>query len=181
MVRAEQTDGRQPMTWSGVDWTATEAVVGRIQDRIFRAAKIKRPRLEPDDEQSSCPVLRGLGSGNGARLPDAAFGKTWIGPMPARLRPGRGGSEQPRRAHGVYDVGPGEWIGVPVPPLVEEALFEAAREQLAENRRRNRQHARGQRYLLQGLVVCRQCGYAYYGKAISLRSAKGKRRAYAYY
>ena len=61
------------MTWSDVDWTATEAVVGRIQDRIFRAAKIKRPRLEPDDEQSSCPVLRGLGSGNGARLPD------WIG------------------------------------------------------------------------------------------------------
>src|SRR3954454_8960475 len=39
MVRAEQTDGRQPMTWSSVDWTATEAVVGRIQDRIFRAAK----------------------------------------------------------------------------------------------------------------------------------------------
>src|SRR3954454_16433445 len=71
MVRAEQTDGRQPMTWSSVDWTATEAVVGRIQDRIFRAAKIKRPRLEPDDEQSSCPVLRGLGSGNGARLPDS--------------------------------------------------------------------------------------------------------------
>src|SRR3954452_15033521 len=64
------------MTWSSVDWTATEAVVGRIQDRIFRAAKIKRPRLEPDDEQSSCPVLRGLGSGNGARLPDYAFGRT---------------------------------------------------------------------------------------------------------
>src|SRR3954471_23571638 len=59
------------MTWSSLDWTATEAVVGRIQDRIFRAAKIKRPRLEPDDEQSSCPVLRGLGSGNGARLPDS--------------------------------------------------------------------------------------------------------------
>src|SRR3954471_16466971 len=58
------------MKGSSVDWTATEAVVGRIQDRIFRAAKIKRPRLEPDDGQSSCPVLRGLGSGNGARLPD---------------------------------------------------------------------------------------------------------------
>jgi RNA-directed DNA polymerase len=38
-VRAEQTDGRQPMTWSDVDWAATEAVVGRIQNRIFRAAK----------------------------------------------------------------------------------------------------------------------------------------------
>jgi site-specific DNA recombinase len=118
---------------------------------------------------------------NPAYAGTAAFGKTRIGPMPARLRPVRGGSEQPRRAHGVYDVAPGEWISVPVPPLVEEELFEAAREQLAENRRRNRQHAHGQRYLLQGLIVCQQCGYAYYGKAISLRSAKGKRRAYAYY
>jgi len=71
-VRAEQTDGRQPMTWSDVDWTATEAVVGRIQDRIFRAAKIKRPRLEPDDEQSSCPVLRGAPDSDVGRLPDAA-------------------------------------------------------------------------------------------------------------
>jgi hypothetical protein len=58
------------MRWSDVDWAAPEAVVGRIQDRIFRAAKIKRPRLEPDAEQSARPVLRGLGSGNGARLPD---------------------------------------------------------------------------------------------------------------
>ncbi|MBV9118968.1 MAG: reverse transcriptase N-terminal domain-containing protein, partial [Acetobacteraceae bacterium] len=38
-MRAEQTDGREPMLWSSVDWTATEAVVRRIQDRIFRAAK----------------------------------------------------------------------------------------------------------------------------------------------
>ena len=71
--------------------------------------------------------------------------------MPARLRPVRGGSEQPRRAHGVYNVAPSEWIGVPVPPLVDEALFEAVREQLEQNQRRNRQQARGQRYLLQGL------------------------------
>src|SRR3982751_1632853 len=47
------------MTWSSVDWTATEAVVGRIQNRIFRAAKTKRQRLEPDAEQSARPVLRG--------------------------------------------------------------------------------------------------------------------------
>jgi len=37
------------------------------------------------------------------------------------------------------------------------------------------------RYLLQGLLVCHACGYAYYGKAISLRAAKGHRRDYAYY
>src|ERR1700760_825326 len=70
---------------------------------------------------------------------------------------------------------------MPVPALVDSALFAAVQEQLAENRRRNRQNRRGQRYLLQGLLVCRRCGYAYYGKAISPRGAKGKRRDYAYY
>src|SRR4051794_40976221 len=39
MAKAEQTDGREPMAWSNVDWAAAEAVVRRIQDRIFRAAK----------------------------------------------------------------------------------------------------------------------------------------------
>jgi site-specific DNA recombinase len=74
-----------------------------------------------------------------------------------------------------------EWLRLPVPALVDSALFAAVQEQLAENRRRNRQNRRGQRYLLQGLLVCRRCGYAYYGKAISPRAAKGKRRDYAYY
>src|SRR3954463_13505989 len=39
MVRAEPTDGREPMEWSSIDWTATEAVVRRLQHRIFRAAQ----------------------------------------------------------------------------------------------------------------------------------------------
>ena len=35
-------------------------------------------------------------------------------------------------------------------------------------------------YLLQGLVVCKRCGHAFYGKPVSRASAKGKTR-YAYY
>ena len=58
------------------------------------------------------------------------------------------------------------------PALIESDLFAVAQEQLAENRQRNRQTRRGQRYLLQGLLVCRRCGYAYYGKAISLRAER---------
>ena len=46
---------------------------------------------------------------------------------------------------------------------------------------RQRQGRRGARYLLQGLLTCECCGYAYYGKQISLRSGKGKKRRYAYY
>jgi site-specific DNA recombinase len=63
----------------------------------------------------------------------------------------------------------------------QEELFETVQVQLEENRQRARQRQRGDRYLLQGLVVCAQCQYAYYGKPMSLKSAKGKQRDYAYY
>ncbi len=111
----------------------------------------------------------------------AAFGKTAIGQMRPRLRPGRGHSPQPRRSYSTYGVATEEWIGIPVPALVDEALFEAAQQQLSENRRRARQSQRGAKYLLQGLVVCKQCGYSYYGKPVSNKAAKGKTLAYAYY
>ncbi len=52
---------------------------------------------------------------------------------------------------------------------------------MSENRRRARQSQRGAKYLLQGLVVCKQCGYSYYGKPVSNKAAKGKTRDYAYY
>lgn len=67
------------------------------------------------------------------------------------------------------------------PLLYEEALYEAVQDQLAENRRRARQSQRGARYLLQGLVVCKVCGYAYYGKPLSPSTRKHRPRAYAYY
>src|ERR671939_1395082 len=38
-MQTEQTDGRGSMKWSDVDWTKAEAIVRRIQERIFRAAK----------------------------------------------------------------------------------------------------------------------------------------------
>jgi site-specific DNA recombinase len=55
------------------------------------------------------------------------------------------------------------------------------RPRLRAQRRRARRGQRGVRYLLQGLLVCAGCGYAYYGKAISPGARKGHRRDYAYY
>jgi site-specific DNA recombinase len=110
----------------------------------------------------------------------AAFGKTQIGELRKRLRAGRGQAEQPRRAYSVYKT-PDRGVEITVPALVSEDLFAVVAEQLGENRRRQRQGKRGARYLLQGLLVCGQCGYAYYGKTVSRRSAKGATRHYAYY
>jgi site-specific DNA recombinase len=65
--------------------------------------------------------------------------------------------------------------------LVDAAVFAAVQEQLQENRRHARQALRGARYLLQGLICCAHCGYAYYGKAISPSTRKHHPRHYAYY
>lgn len=111
----------------------------------------------------------------------AAFGKTQSGPLRGRLRGQRGRSLQPRRGISVFDRPPEEWLSIPVPALIDKDLFASAQTQLQENRKRARLGQRGARYLLQGLLVCGQCGYAYYGKAISQKAAKGKEREYAYY
>lgn len=111
----------------------------------------------------------------------AAFGKTRAGPYRPPLRPQRGDPEQPRRVCSTLSVPDEQWIHIPVPAIISEALFEVVQEQLVENRKRQRQSKRGAKYLLQGLLVCQQCGYALYGKPVSRKSAKGERRDYAYY
>ena len=57
-----------------------------------------------------------------------------------------------------------EWIVVPVPRLLDDALFERAQRRLVENQRfAKRRLRRQQTYLLRGLLKCGQCGYAYVG------------------
>jgi site-specific DNA recombinase len=73
-----------------------------------------------------------------------------------------------------------EWIWIPVPALVEADLFAVVQEQLQENRRYAREQSRA-RYLLSGLVRCRQCGYAYCGRPAGQRGAPGQQREYTYY
>src|SRR5438552_5056836 len=111
----------------------------------------------------------------------AAFGKTRQEPLRPRLRAQRGRPRQPRRAMSTVDVPQEEWYPIPVPALVEAEVVAAVQEQLQENRRHARQSRRGALYLLQGLLQCQHCGYAYYGKRLSPSARKGKPRAYAYY
>lgn len=111
----------------------------------------------------------------------AAFGKTRVGELRPRLRAQRGGSMQPRSGRSSYDTPSEEWLFISVPALISEECFSAVHSQLEENRQRARQGKRGAKYLLQGLLVCECCGYAYYGKSISPSARKGNPRNYAYY
>jgi site-specific DNA recombinase len=118
---------------------------------------------------------------NPAYMGSAAFGKTRQGPLRPKLRAQRNRPLQPRRAVSDYDVPPPDWIHIPVPAIVEPEMFAAVQEQLQENRRHARRSRRGARYLLQGLLQCQHCGYAFYGKPLSPSARKGRPRAYAYY
>jgi site-specific DNA recombinase len=75
-----------------------------------------------------------------------------------RLRQ-RGGV--PARPGSLRDRPREEWIEIPVPALVSPTQYALAQARLAENRRFAARHTKIPS-LLQGLLVCRSCGYAYY-------------------
>jgi site-specific DNA recombinase len=93
----------------------------------------------------------------------AVYGRRRCVPWRAPLRSPRGHDGVPRRPWRQEPAPPERHIGVPVPAIVDKALFAAAAEQLEENRRRNRERLSGLQYLLRGLLVCQKCGYAFIG------------------
>lgn len=158
--------------WVGRDRLTIQAVCRRLAEQGVRT----RTGKEHWDRTTVWGILK-----NPAYQGTAAYGKTRTGSPRPRLRPSRGAPAQPKRPVSTYAVPPEEWVMIPVPAIVDEDLFATVQEQLEENRKRARVRQRGARYLLQGLVVCRECGYAYYGKPVSISAGKGKRRRYAYY
>ena len=159
------------------DWVGHGRLsIGEVCRRLTHAGEVTRTGKTVWDRSVVWGTLH-----NPAYKGDAAFGKTRYEPLRPRLRAQRNRPLQPRRAVSVRDVPPEEWLTIAVPALVEADLFAAVQAQLQENQRHARQSRRGARYLLQGIVQCQRCGYAFYGKPISRKAAKGHARSYAYY
>jgi site-specific DNA recombinase len=163
---------RQVFAWVGYD----RLTIGEVCRRLTQAGEVTRTGKTVWDRSVVWGILK-----NPAYQGAAAFGKTRQGPLRPRLRAQRSRPMQPRRAVSINDVPPEDWITIPVPALVEPEVFAAVQEQLQENKRHARQSRRGALYLLQGLLQCQHCGYAFYGKRLSPSARKGKPRVYAYY
>ncbi|HEX9872266.1 MAG TPA: recombinase family protein, partial [Candidatus Tectomicrobia bacterium] len=163
---------RQVFDWVGRD----RLTIGEVCRRLTQAGEVTRTGKTVWDRSVVWGILK-----NPAYQGAAAFGKTRQGPLRPRLRAQRSRPVQPRRVVSASDVPPEDWITIPVPALVESEVFAAVQEQLRENKRHARQSSRGALYLLQGLLQCQHCGYAFYGKRLSPSARKGKPRAYAYY
>jgi len=163
---------RQVFEWVGRDRLS----IGEVCRRLMQAGERTRTGRTVWERSVVWAMLK-----NPAYMGSAAFGKTRQGPLRPQLRAQRGRPLQPRRAASDYDVPATEWMHIAVPAIVEPAVFAAVQEQLQDNRRHARQSRRGARYLLQGLLQCQHCGYAFYGKPLSPSARKGRERAYAYY
>jgi len=109
----------------------------------------------------------------------AMFGRTRLGPPRQELRrPRRLKDGHIRKTESIYRTEASEQVAIVVPAIVETEVFEAARAQLAENRKRRRVGVLGATCLLQGLLVCSKCGYAYLG---AWSNHKKKPSPYRYY
>lgn len=148
---------RHIFEWVGRDRMSTRQVARRLLREGVPTAKGKRWCAETVGRLLKNPAYKG----------QAVFGKSRVGERRPQLRPGRGRPEQPRHAVSRYPGKPQDRIVIPVPAIVSEELFENAAQQLAENRKHARQRQRGPAYLLQGLLECGCCGYAYYGHGIT--------------
>ena len=159
------------------DWVGQERCsIGEVCRRLRRDGISTRTGKPAWDRATVWLILK-----NPAYRGKAAFGKTRAGEYkPQRLRPQRGRPGPPRRPVTTVETSQEEQIFIDVPALVSDELFEAVQAQLEENRRRRRDRPGSGRYLLQGLVVCKRCGYGCYGKPTSRASARGK-VPYAYY
>ena len=156
---------RQVFEWIVLGRLSISEVCNRLSKQgVITQTGNKRWSRSTINKMLANPAYKGL----------AAFGRTRTGKKRPRLRPYRGACDHPRRAGSSYNVPSEKWINIPVPAIISEELFDAAKEQLAENKKRHRQGSRGAMYLLQGLLVCKQCGYAYHGKSANVSARKNK-------
>ena len=108
---------------------------------------------------------------NPAYVGKACFGKTERKPRQRITRALRQKGGYTNRCGANQERPREEWIEISVPPLIEEATFALAQEQLEKNKRFS-QRRTIEPTLLQGILVCARCGYSLYRS--STRTSKRK-------
>jgi site-specific DNA recombinase len=169
IVEQEAQVVQQIFDWIGRERSSIRQVCRQLQDQCT----LTRRGQQRWDSKTIWSMLK-----NPAYCGLAAYGKTRTSTPQARLRPQR--NQRFAIGHATISMASDQWLGIPVPAIVDADLFATVQAQLEENRKLSR-HLRSQaRYLLQGLVVCKQCGYAYYGKPHISGAATGGMRYYYY-
>lgn len=140
--------------------------IGAVVRRLNAQGIPTRKGLSPWERTTVWQMLR-----NPAYKGTACFGKTEVAPRKKITRPlrKRGGFSKRCSAH--RDRPREDWIEIPVPAIVSEDTFALAQERLQRNKQLSARRTK-EPTLLQGMLVCQRCGYAYY--RTSTRTSKRK-------
>jgi site-specific DNA recombinase len=160
-------------------WVALDRCsLGEVCRRLQQAGELTQSGNLVWSRQAVWHILQ-----NPAYYGKAAFGKTRMMQRSenVRRRSPRGRPAPHRSANVPKVTEQKDWVFMAVPPLIEPALFHAAHRQLNENRTRARIGRRRPGYLLQGLLGCSECRYAFYGRTTHQRGAGGRLRDFIYY
>jgi len=152
----------------------TEAEVVRMIFDRYTHAGLSIGAITRDLNQAQIPTRSGNGRWerstvwgilrNPAYVGRACFGKTRLQPRQRITRRLRQRGILPARQSANHERPRQEWIEISVPALVTEETFALAQEQLQKNKQfASRRAIRPT--LLQGLLVCQNCGYALYGSS----------------
>jgi site-specific DNA recombinase len=112
---------------------------------------------------------------NPAYYGKACYGKKELRPRQHITRPLRQKNGISSRNSANQERPRSEWIEIPVPALVAEETFALAQEQLTKNKHHSPRRT-SEPTLLQGMLVCQQCGYAF-----SRASTRSSNRKLYYY
>ena len=112
---------------------------------------------------------------NPAYVGRAAYGKTEPAERTRITRPLRQKGGFSKRCRANRERPREQWIEIPVPALISEPTFARAQERLAQNQRLSIKNTR-EITLLQGLLVCAECGYGLY--RTSTRTSKRRAKYY---
>jgi site-specific DNA recombinase len=166
---------RQIFTWYIEDGLTLYGIAQRLIDRGIPTPS-GRPYWNPSSVRKILmnATYRGMAYGNQKQMVPAKRRHPLLGREPR----GEGGES--------YRLRPvDEWIGVPVPSLIEDARFALAQARLQRNQQWATRNTRGE-YLLRRLLSCRWCGlamnvwnngrYAYYRcKGMDVLAMRGRR------
>lgn len=146
---------KQIFMWVGQERISIREVIRRLRDKSIRTRTGKKVW---------CPIIIWKVLRNPAYKGQAAFGKL------KRVEK----RERNKQKVSICRTDEDSWIYIPVPKIVDEGLFNKVQKQLDENRKRARMQREGgkKKYLLQGLVVCQNCGYAYSGAQCGVEGKK---------
>src|SRR2546428_855740 len=141
--------------------------IGAITRELNRRKVPTRKRISKWERSTVWAMLR-----NPAYSGKACYGKTEQAERQRVTKPLRAKGGHVSRINCNKEKPREEWIEIPVPQIVTQGIFDIVQERLKSNKLHSQRNTKVET-LLQGMMVCSECGYSLY-RTFTTTSAKNK-------